>query len=1159
MRLTAFHVENYGNLDALSLVLDPQPGRINLIVAPNGAGKSVLRQAFTDLLFGMPLQTPMGFRFGYPAMRLRAEAVGPDGRVVFGRRKGSGNTLLDAAGTPLPPAVLDRLLGGMDRPGLERLFALGTGSLRSGGRRLLETGGALADALLAGAGGLRSATELRRTLEQERDDQAPERKSAARPFYQALNDWTNARSHLQAGTLRPDARAAQEAALLKAHAARESANADEARAYEVLAGLERIRRTAPPLRSLQVARDWLDAHPDAPVLPPGLAAELASALAEAQQSARTLADLGTRQADTARKLDATQPDARLLAHAGLVEELEREAGVVAQAEHDLPECRAGLEQQSLLVAALLHDMGIPPGTSPASLVPPATKRTAARRLVERHAELAGQQAGLPVRIADLERRVADAPPPPGADPAPLALLLAEIRTDGAPAPRRATAVQAAARTAGAARTALAAVPGWTGDLAALAALAPPPLTLLDTLNGAAATADRTLGDAADRLEAAERQAADLAHQAAALAPDLPDAAVVAGIRRHRDVGWHLVYRQAFTTSPPGADAVAAWTGGVPLPLAYEQATAAADAAADRRAQEAEAVERAALLRHAAAEAEAARDAARQAQAGAWEAAAAARAAWAAAVQPLNLPPVAPLAAARDILARRVIALDTAQAEAEAAAMLAALEQQHEDWAGQLAAVLGQPASPLPALLRAADLALTAAAGAREVRAAAVARHGADQATLAAARDEEARLAPALDDWRAEWAAALAALGRPAEEAPSAVGDILGLLDRLEAALTTERALQRRVRDMDDRVAAFAGRAADAAALVAPGLAGTAPHPAVRELRLRLDAAAAAAAVQDELQRTRDGLARDIAAARCKGTAAQTRLDVALATAGATTALEAEARIALSDERARHQADQARLTAELLAAEGMPVSQLRADVAAADPDGHHTAAAQARRNQEAAGARAQEAAASAKGLADKLDLDASADNAMQAAHNQAAAAARLARVLEDALLSAAAAALLDHGLAAVERDGDSLLVRRIGTAFEALTSGTYAGVTLRPDDKGELRLAALERAFPGEPRAVNELSEGTQDQLFLALRLVSIEDHVAVRPPLPFLGDDILQSFDDTRATAALHALLALSTHTQVLLLTHHEHLAALAAALPPGSVHVQRMKGAARA
>ena len=211
MRLTALDVERYGNLERVHLQLDPAPGRINVVVAPNGAGKSVLRQAFSDLLFGIPGQTPLGFRFGYRDMRLRAEAVGPDGIAVrFGRRKGNRDTLLDEVNGPLAPAVLDRLLGRTDRAQLERLFALDTERLRAGGNGLLASGGYFADALVSAAGGLHHAREIRADMERQRDEAAPETKRASRPFYKALDAWQNARKTQREGVLLPKERERRE-------------------------------------------------------------------------------------------------------------------------------------------------------------------------------------------------------------------------------------------------------------------------------------------------------------------------------------------------------------------------------------------------------------------------------------------------------------------------------------------------------------------------------------------------------------------------------------------------------------------------------------------------------------------------------------------------------------------------------------------------------------------------------------------------------------------------------------------------------------------------------------------------------------------------------------------------------------------------------------
>src|ERR1700727_1105715 len=107
MRLTSLTLNRYGNFDNERMTFDARPGVLNLLLAPNGSGKSVLRSAFCDLLFGISGQTPMGFRFGYAGMRISADAIATDGeRLTFGRRKGQGNTLVDGDGNTLDPVTL---------------------------------------------------------------------------------------------------------------------------------------------------------------------------------------------------------------------------------------------------------------------------------------------------------------------------------------------------------------------------------------------------------------------------------------------------------------------------------------------------------------------------------------------------------------------------------------------------------------------------------------------------------------------------------------------------------------------------------------------------------------------------------------------------------------------------------------------------------------------------------------------------------------------------------------------------------------------------------------------------------------------------------------------------------------------------------------------
>lgn len=88
-----------------------------------------------------------------------------------------------------------------------------------------------------------------------------------------------------------------------------------------------------------------------------------------------------------------------------------------------------------------------------------------------------------------------------------------------------------------------------------------------------------------------------------------------------------------------------------------------------------------------------------------------------------------------------------------------------------------------------------------------------------------------------------------------------------------------------------------------------------------------------------------------------------------------------------------------------------------------------------------------------------------------------------------------------------------------------------------------------------MSDGTRDQLYLALRLASLEQQLEVGEPIPFVLDDILVGFDDSRSRACLVALSELAIKTQVLLFTHHEAVATMARELGEGNgVFVHELK-----
>jgi len=76
--------------------------------------------------------------------------------------------------------------------------------------------------------------------------------------------------------------------------------------------------------------------------------------------------------------------------------------------------------------------------------------------------------------------------------------------------------------------------------------------------------------------------------------------------------------------------------------------------------------------------------------------------------------------------------------------------------------------------------------------------------------------------------------------------------------------------------------------------------------------------------------------------------------------------------------------------------------------------------------------------------------------------------------------------------------------------------------------------------VSGMSTGTADQLYLSLRVASVEDYLERAVALPFVADDLFINFDDDRAAAGFRLLAQLAEKTQVLFFTHHQHLVNIA-------------------
>lgn len=166
-------------------------------------------------------------------------------------------------------------------------------------------------------------------------------------------------------------------------------------------------------------------------------------------------------------------------------------------------------------------------------------------------------------------------------------------------------------------------------------------------------------------------------------------------------------------------------------------------------------------------------------------------------------------------------------------------------------------------------------------------------------------------------------------------------------------------------------------------------------------------------------------------------------------------------------------------------------------------------------------------------------------------AEIASLSKDWSRLAVARNLLLTAKSRFESERQTGVVRSAGEIFRAVTGGAYSGITVSLDDE---TVGAVSR--DGAVRnPETELSRGTREQLYLALRLAYILDHGAQAEKLPVIMDDILVNFDAARAARTAEALANFAREHQVLFFTCHESAADMLAKAAPETVRYTLRQG----
>lgn len=1128
MRLLALRLLAFGHFEDRTLDLCPPGGGLpgfTVVYGRNEAGKSTSLRALESLLFGFEHHTSDAHRFPSKKLRVGGTLVTDRGEQLrFVRRTGHKETLRDDADRPISEAPLRAVLRGVDRELYRTLYGLDHRRLREGAKTLLSEKSSFAESLfeagVTGAGVAKLVVSLRDEAELLFSARAREK-----PLNKSLRAYLEAKNNGRSYATPHEVYQKQLDGIQAEGERRAEAELDLRRIEKERRRVERGRRVAPLLlrrRGLLAQEKQLG---PAPTLPETATLERERALADLTEAARSaelcdelIAELSMALAEQrALTLDPTDALATLSQLIGAVRDGIRRRATRLREREELTWLLSG--QEGDRARARIDD-----GAIAAARRALDAQRVARERAAEETRAVA-ELAGL-IRL-DRERLV-DAPLEESLAPLTRALKFAELALLRASelSTLRVELADASA-VADAKRQAL----GTRLGLGELAALEAPTEEEVDEL--------------ARRVEAWSERREQLAKEQGALRRDR---------QARQEEQSALLARGEVVSEEELADARAARN------LAIDEGSARseilrrvehADTIADRLRLDAD---RLARLRELAA----ALSALEQDEVALREEAAQLFTRRSGEEENLALRmraaggPAVGVASARSWLARRREAL-AAWAHVVALTNKAALIEGEVERAERELALLLPDAAEDAALgelvdLAALRLARLGAAGDERRTTLARLREREEEAVAREARRAEAEHLRV----RAEAAAAasLASLGLSSD------ADLEEVLRTAADArrFSEARAKLDAIADELERVAADEAKLTSYAATLAAELGavhvGADPLAAGELLLEELRQAQIARDRRRELERrmVETQARREEARERRRG--AEATLDALVMRAGAHDVSELsaiEARSAATRDLAR---ELAQVDAQILAAsDGAPLEELEQELGGFDWDAADAELERLEAEQEDADRRREAAGHARAGLEQairKMETeDSRASQYLEQANQELARARSIAQRYVRLRL---ASTLLERQIEAYRAAHQAPLLLRTEALFHELTGGSFSGLRVVLDAKDRPELVCLRE---GAEVGLDGLSDGAKDQLFLALRLATIERHNSAEVErLPLVLDDVLVNFDEGRAELAIRLLSTLSGSMQVLMFTHQERLAEIARALGEGRAHV---------
>nr|WP_298681669.1 YhaN family protein [uncultured Dongia sp.] len=1168
MRIEELRLCRYGlHQDRVLSFPSASPGKpdLHIVAGPNATGKSSAREAVTDLLYGFQNVSP--WAIGYEPRLLRIGAVITDraGRKLdFVRLKGRKGTVVDANETPIDENLLKSFLGVPERALYRSLYSLDQAALRDGGEAMLSADSDVGQTIFAAASGLATLSAVQATLAEEADAIGSIRKSSQKPVWLAESTYADAIARAQEASLRIEDWNAADRALKEAI---EAVEALQQRQIELEAErdlLDRHLRVVPLLSDLARLRAELGALGGGQLLAEGFGARWKAAR-EAHDRLTVMLDstrTAKERADAARKALPISAGP-LPGFAGEIEFLNTQIGnirILMEDEGKLDGVEYGIHDRLQDRAKSLGGNAEDVDLLIEKLPTPQLIATI-RDLITKHEVLASSLENAKVVRATAERAVKETeaalaelgnPKSPG----PAAGLLQTILSLGADARKSVKDRDALAAAKAAEVAKLQNLTGWSGKPADLPHSIFPSLTTLSAAKITIETARREEALAHANLEAAEAEVARIeAEQDTSAVAAVPTEDAVAAERMHRDHRWAAIRQMSLKGETSDEISLDAYETRVrKADQLIDQRLGGADKIAAQCLQETE------LQRRKEAKGRAERTL-EQATSRVLESSNAAAALWQGTgyvgevgtpdamlnwlqhkervVEAVNARIIteSDAEASGKALADKIVTLRQA-----AALLLVALPDALES-----AAVVEVAFAKVNAALVEAQNAWT-----RSQQLAVEQKKRKTEAESAADGDKEARTA--IEAWATLWKAAMPAINLAEDMAPAAAITALEQWDAFSRDVQLLKEARRRADGIRNDLSAHRTRIEALVSRIWPeGVLAVEDAP---DNEHWYDWPSLLYGMLGATKKTADAIERADGAVE-EATAGLTKTETAeAATANALKKLRAEG--ALSEEEDVDAAIETSTKRRNLAAgiedktkalheagDGEAEESLRTALGEALRTDVQTAASRnsvARIDLRAELQRVVEQRLSCRNALDALEKKSGAGVAQHLALSQAAKVGDLTRRW---MRLTAARQLLDATIERYRQEHEGEFIRRANEIFIAI-AGKQAPdhfVRLEVDYERPEEPELIVVRDSGTTARVSALSEGTRDQLWLALRIAALEQRVKDAEPMPFLADDLFASSDKSRAEAGLLYLAELAKSTQVILFTHHDYIVSAAKAI----------------